>query len=294
MLPSSFTPQFLNQLELFKIRARRSFLGSRQGGHLSPKRGHGIEFSDYRQYELGDNPRHIDWGVYGRTDRLYVKRFQEEQDLRVLLVVDGSASMGQDSTDPKWERARDIALALGYIALMEQDTVSAAILGSRTSPVLSGPRAVHQLGALFDRLVPGGEGHFARDIQRAAAQIKFPGVAVVISDFLCPFEEVERGFNALRSRNLDITAVQILSDEDLRPFERGGDSAIAIDRETSERVDVHFTPELRAEYQQILEDHCEQLRDFCAGARISYALALTSESLGDWLQNILPRVGILR
>ena len=69
-LPEAFTPQFLKQLEMFRINARRMFLGSKQGGHLSPKRGHGIEFSDYRKYELGDNPRHIDWGVYARTERL--------------------------------------------------------------------------------------------------------------------------------------------------------------------------------------------------------------------------------
>jgi uncharacterized protein (DUF58 family) len=293
MLPETFTPQFLNQLELFKIRARRAFLGSRQGGHLSPKRGHGIEFSDYRKYELGDNPRHIDWGVYGRTDRLYVKRFQEEQDLRVLLLVDGSASMGTSSADVKWKRARDIALSLGYIALMEQDTVSAIVLSKRATPVLAGPRAVHQLGTFFENLSPGGEDHFARDLQRAAAQSKVPGVAVVISDCLCPFEELQKGLNALRSRNLDITVVQVLSDEDLRPLE-GKDSAIVVDSETGERVDLHFTSELRSEYQELLESHCEQIRDFCGSARISYTLALASEDLGDWIQNILPRVGILR
>jgi uncharacterized protein (DUF58 family) len=293
MLPETFTPQFLNQLELFKIRARRAFLGSRQGGHLSPKRGHGIEFSDYRKYELGDNPRHIDWGVYGRTDRLYVKRFQEEQDLRVLILVDGSASMGENAFAPKWQRARDIALSLGYIALMEQDTVSTTVLGKRSTPVLAGPRAVHQLGTFFEELGPGGEDHFARDLQRAAAQSKFPGVAVVLSDFLCPFEEIERGLNALRARNLDITVVQVLSDEDLRPLE-GKDSGIVVDSESGERVDIHFTPELRSEYQELLEAHCEELRDFCGSARISYALALASEDLGGWVQDILPRVGILR
>ncbi len=72
MLPESFTPQFLKQLELLKLNARRSFLGSRQGAHLSQKRGHGIEFSEYRKYELGDNPRYIDWGVYAQGIDNYI------------------------------------------------------------------------------------------------------------------------------------------------------------------------------------------------------------------------------
>ena len=84
----TFTPAFLRQLELLRLRARRSYLGTRQGGHLSLKRGHGIEFSDYRKYELGDDPRHIDWSAYARSERLYIKRFREEQDLSVLLLLD--------------------------------------------------------------------------------------------------------------------------------------------------------------------------------------------------------------
>ena len=79
---------FLKQLELLKINSRRSFLGSRQGGHASIKRGHGIEFSDYRKYVPGDDPRHIDWNVYARTERVYVKRFQEEQDLSVFIFLE--------------------------------------------------------------------------------------------------------------------------------------------------------------------------------------------------------------
>ena len=79
----TFDSSYLAQLELLRLESRNKFLGSRQGGHLSLKKGHGIEFSDYWQYEIGDNPRYIDWKAYGRTDKLYVKQFQEEQDLLV-------------------------------------------------------------------------------------------------------------------------------------------------------------------------------------------------------------------
>ena len=81
MLPALFTPQFLARLETLRIRARRQFLGSRPGGHLSPRRGTGLEFADYRHYTPGDDPRYIDWKLYSRTDRLYIKLFQEEEEL---------------------------------------------------------------------------------------------------------------------------------------------------------------------------------------------------------------------
>ena len=94
MLPEVFTPAILRQLEMLKLSSRRAFLGQRQGAHLSLKRGQGVEFYDYRKYELGDNPRHIDWGLYGRSERIYVKRFREEQSLSVLVLLDSSPSMG--------------------------------------------------------------------------------------------------------------------------------------------------------------------------------------------------------
>lgn len=104
-------------------------------------KGHGLEFSDYRQYELGDNPRYIDWKAYGRTDKLYVKRFQEEQDLLVSVFLDSSPSMGFDTDPEKWEFARKVALSFCYIGLMQQDRVGLSLLGQRGALTLSGPQA---------------------------------------------------------------------------------------------------------------------------------------------------------
>ena len=145
MLPASFTPAFLSQLELLNLQSKRAYLGTRHGGHRSLKRGHGIEFSDYRVYVPGDNPRDIDWAVYARSDRLYVKRFQEEQALTVLVILDTSPSMTAVMADRKWERAREIGLALSYIALMQQDGVAICAPGYITTPTLWGVRAMHGL-----------------------------------------------------------------------------------------------------------------------------------------------------
>ena len=111
MLPALFTPQFLARLETLRIRARRQFLGSRPGGHLSPRRGTGLEFADYRHYTPGDDPRYIDWKLYSRTDRLYIKLFQEEEELYTYLFLDLSASMAYPVGNDKYVTARALALA---------------------------------------------------------------------------------------------------------------------------------------------------------------------------------------
>jgi uncharacterized protein (DUF58 family) len=287
----ALTPAFIRTLELFRVRARRAFLGTRQGGHLSPKRGHGIEFSEYRQYELGDNPRHIDWGVFGRTERLYVKRFQEEQDLRVLVAIDTSASMGAVPSDGKWERACEIGLSLGYIALLSQDTVTISALGKATSPAFIGSRAFQPMIRWLSAISPSRQGTFARDVQRAAAQIRFPGVAVVISDFLFDFDEIERGLNILRAKNLDITVVQVLGESDRTPFVSHGSTFN--DSETQEEVTVASDPEFGDAYRKLLLAHSERIQAFCASARIGFVLALPEEDLGDWVQEALPGAGLV-
>ncbi|MCB9030440.1 MAG: DUF58 domain-containing protein [Deltaproteobacteria bacterium] len=292
-LPATFTPAFLRQLELLKLRARRAFLGTKQGGHISPRKGHGIEFSDYRKYEPGDNPRHIDWGVYGRTDRLYVKRYQEEQDLSMLLVIDASASMSAFESDKKWERARDIAIALSYTALMEQDNVVLCVPDKLLSAMYSGPKAIHLIAKELMAIVAQGRPDFVKEMQRAAARVRFPGKAIVISDLLYPYDQIEKAFDILRAKNLEISAIHLLGPNDLNPLP---DSSFAtvVDSETNETLEISLDPENRAEYQEILEEHNENIRTYFARSEISYTLAKSSDDLLSFITNNLNQIGLIR
>jgi len=292
MLPEIFTPELLNTLELFHIQAKRAYLGTRQGGHVSIKRGHGIEFSDYRKYELGDNPRHIDWGVYARSDRLYVKRFQEEQDLSVLIVLDTSASMVTPTTG-KWEMARNIGLALAWIALMQQDTVTMAAPGHLVVPRASGARAIHHLGARFSELNVDGRGDFLDSVRQAVNAIRFPGVAIFISDLLMPLADIQAVFNLMRAKNLDITAIQVLSPEDLEPL-KGTEEAIVVDSETGEEIPISLAGAQRGEYEFLLEQHNRRLSELFAGGRISFTRVRSDEPLSDVVINNLPRTGLIK
>ena len=108
-LPDEFTPGFLARLEKLRVRTRQRYAGMGRGMHLSPKRGSSLEFNDYRHYSPGDDFRHIDWGLYGRSDKLYIKLFQEEEDLLTYIFVDASASMGFPAADRKQVQYRPVA-----------------------------------------------------------------------------------------------------------------------------------------------------------------------------------------
>ena len=117
-MEAPFTPEFFRRLQQLKIHSRKTFLGTRQGAHRSGKKGHGLEFADYRPYSPGDDFRHIDWQLYGRTDRLYVRQFREEQDLNINIILDSSHSMAfprttETENSSKFELGKNIALALG-------------------------------------------------------------------------------------------------------------------------------------------------------------------------------------
>lgn len=293
MLPESFTPSLLRQLELFKIRSRRAFLGTRQGGHISPKRGHGIEFSDYRRYELGDNPRHIDWGVYARSDRLYVKTFQEEQELSVLVLLDSSASMFQPSLDKKWERACEIAIALGYVALMEQDMICVCAPGLLRTPFYYGARAIHHLSAEVLSVKPPAVGDFLVEAQRAINRVRFPGVAIFVSDFLMPSEHIGSIVTSLRAKNLDIAAIQVLGPHDIQPLS-GNEDAIAVDSETGEQIELSLGPRQREEYALLLEKHNTQVQELLHSNGVRFVQVRSDAALADVVVQNLPMTGVLR
>lgn len=293
MLPQSFSPEFLKRLELLKLHTNRAFQGRRQGEHVSLKKGYGIEFSDYRKYELGDNPRHIDWGVYARSDKLYVKRFREEENITVLMAVDPSRSMLAAPSDQKWQVARDLTLSLSYITLMQQDAVILAALGHRPGTTFYGGRAFHQLASTLLKLEPGKDFEFDRELFTAASKVKFPGKAIVVSDFMLPFEVIQRGFNSLRAKNLEICAVQILGPSEIDP-PLGRSQNILIDAESNQQVEISFNQDTKDEYLRLLEKHNSQIRQFFLSAQISYLQFVTSAPFEELLFERLPEIGLVK
>ncbi len=286
-----FTPKFLSRLQQLKIRTRRSFLGSRQGIHESIRRGQGLEFSDFRPYVPGDDYRHIDWGVYGRSDRLYVKQFRAEQDLNVLIMLDTSESMRFPLGERKFELARDVALALGYIALIDGDSVQFALLGKRTSPRFSGHRALGRAIAELRDVRPGGRVDLVREARAVLAAQRLPGRCFLLSDFLCESDSQFAVLDLLRSRNFEVTVIHFLAPGERRLPDDLPD--FVEDAETGELLELALDGASRKEYALRLAEHVERLEKYCRSIGIAHLLISTDEDLADVVLSRFPASGVL-
>src|SRR6201987_4435500 len=227
ILPEPFNPRFLSQLETLRLRTRKEFLGGHPGSYTSPRRGTSLEFADYRLFSPGDDLRYLDWGIYARSDRLYLKLFREEVDLFAYIFVDASASMGFPSPADKFRPATHIAAALAYVVLANHDHVKLHLLqGSAdgsASPFYRGRRRMTDCVAFFSSATPKGTLQLASSLGEHLKRLHKPGKAILISDFLMPALSYQQGLNVLRAFNLDIAVIQILCRQEIDPpFTNGG------------------------------------------------------------------------
>ncbi len=292
--PTPFSQHFLNKLETLRLRARRRYLGKRKGVHLSPRRGTSLEFADYRSYALGDDPRTVDWGLYARSERLYVKVFQEEEDLFAYLFVDASASMAHPEADGKAEAATALALALCYVVLSTEDSVRLHRLKTGhddSTPFYLGRRRMIEAREFLDREPPGGKLELRASIAHHLSALRRPGRAIVISDFLLPLADFQAGMNLLRAAKLDVVVVQTLGRAELHPDATGIERLV--DAETGDERDVRLDARAQETYVANLRRHQRELRSFCHRAGVQYALYDTSTDLEEFVLTELAGLGLL-
>ncbi len=214
--------EFLTQLERLAIVSRRAFRGRMRGERKSPRKGMSVEFSDYRQYGVGDDLRYVDWNIYGRLDRLYLKLFVDEEDLCLHLLLDGSGSMsfGEPS---KLRYAARLAAALGFVGLVNHERVGVAVVRDRMAEGWNPTRGRGQLLSLLDfaaRLRAGGPTGLSEGLAAYALRSREAGVAVLISDLLDPVG-YEAGLKALLERRFDVHVIHVLAPEEMNPILAG-------------------------------------------------------------------------
>jgi uncharacterized protein (DUF58 family) len=237
-----------------------------------------VEFSDYRAYGVGDDLRYVDWNIYGRTDRLHVKLFVDEEDLCLHLLVDASSSMnfGQPS---KLDYGARLAAALGFIGLVNLERVGVGILREQVAEGWAPVRGRNQFMALASFLAgvqAGGGTSLNGGLANYAARGREPGIAVVISDFLDP-AGYETGLRALLERRFDIHVVHLLDPGELNP-EFGGDLRL-IDSETGEVREVTIDGDALRAYRERLHQFLEGLEGFCRAQEIGYHRVVTDTSV---------------
>ena len=266
-----FPPDFLTRLEYLSIISKRVFRGQLLAQRRTMQMGSGIEFSDHREYTTGDDLRYLDWNIYARHGDLLLKRFQEEQDLHVYLMLDCSRSM-QFGNPPKFDLARHLIAALAYIALADLDRV--AILAYADGivaelPVTRGKaRILPIMKFLEDLPTSGSDTNFSRAAQGLLHRGARTGLAVVISDL---FDEhgFQRGLDQLRHRRFDAHVIQLHDPKEANPSLLG--DAELIDTETESVRKVTVTERNLQTYRRLFAEHQTAVREYCR----SYALGCT-------------------
>ncbi len=292
-LTSLFDNQVLTRLERLRLQPSRRKTNRTQGEHASGKGGSSTEFADYRNYVPGDDIRFVDWNIFARLNRPYMKLYQYEEVMHVAILVDASNSM---EFEDKFTRACQLAAALGVTALMGIERVSAYIVGPDGRPPVvmppaSGRVSIQRLFDFFERAESGGDTPIDRAVESMLRRHRGNGLAIVISDFLTP-TSLSRPFNLLYSAGLEIFALQVLGPTEIDP-ELTGDLRL-VDSEHGGTVDVSSIGELHgiyAEHRQQLEDHVRRQCRMRNGRFVS----ISSEAPLDWvLFDLLQRQGWLK
>lgn len=297
-----FDQVFLHKLERLSLVVRQVRAGQIRGERRSTRRGPGIEFADYRDYVRGDDPRHVDWNIYARLERPFIKLFEEEEDLSVHLLLDASRSMDWAEGDVhKWTFARRIAASLGYIALVSGDRLTVAALYSPLSQGEGGDGRVwgphrhraqlHRLLAWLDDLPAEGETDLTNVLTRYARRPMRPGLCFVLTDGFSP-TGLEDGLSALRGRGHDVVFLHLLAPDEVDPT-LGGDLRL-VDVETGLGRDVTVDGAMRAIYRRRLAAWQAELAAFCARRDVRYLPIVTDQPFDDLILTHLRRRGLIR
>jgi uncharacterized protein (DUF58 family) len=281
-------PKVLARLAGLDLKARLVVEGFLAGLHASPYKGFSQEFADYRQYMPGDEPKRIDWKVYGRRDRFYIKEYQEETNLRAYILLDKSGSMGYGRTLSKLEYAKYLSASLAYLLFKQKDGVGIATFDKELREIIMpSSKKVHFMRILetIEKSKPGGETSLSSVLSQLSQKLKRRGLVILVSDLFDDLDSVVRSLRSFRSRKHEILVFQILDrDEYTFPFDR---SAIFSDLESSDELIVQ--PNIaRESYQkkftQLLHDYRKRLFESYIDYEVIYTDTTYDKALFAYLK----------
>lgn len=218
-------PALVERLNYLQVTARSVVEGSITGAHRSPLKGASVEFRQHRFYTPGDEPRRLDWRVLGRTDRPYIKEYDEETNLRAVLLLDASGSMGYaGASEPKFEYASKLVAALAYLMLGQTESVGLGVVGPRLEQWIAPRAGSAQLSRVIDvleRATPRGESNVSRAMQETADRLGRRSLVIVVSDFFTPVADLRRGLARMRHDRHETVLLQVLDADEIEfPFKK--------------------------------------------------------------------------
>ena len=281
-------PDALARGEALGIMARTVVEGYRVGEHRSPFRGFAIEFAQHREYTLGDDLRHLDWKVLGKTDRYYIKQYEQDTNFVANLILDGSASMNYASEElSKFQYAKALAACLSYLITMQGDAVSLHLFDEKIRETVQRTDNVGKMGHIMDRLAAfqtRDVTHIGDSLNDVAQMVKARGITIVISDLFDNEENIEKGIQRLRFGGSELIVFHILDDAEINfPFD-GMVEFIGL--EGGARVKI-APADLRKSYLKAIEDFRKRIQGICDRAGCHYVLANTQKPLAETLSAYL-------
>lgn len=273
-------PKALMAIRSLELRARVVVQGFWNGLHRSPYHGFSVEFTEYRQYTPGDDTRYLDWKLYARSDRYYLKRFEDETNLRCHLLVDQSRSMTYGSLSySKFDYARTLAATLAWFLNGQGDAIGLFTFDERVRAYLPARHRhghLRQLMLALERKPEGRETNLGEPLRRVAELARKRGLIVLISDLLAPVNELERDLGKLAAAGHEIVIFQILDPKELT-FDF---TAATLFQDVESEKDVYLDPEIvRSEYLRQLQNHSDRIQLFCRKLGISFYHLRTDQPL---------------
>lgn len=284
---------FLNSEEMHKLSrivlmSRYVVEGNLSGAHRSPLKGASSEFADHKAYGVGDDPKHIDWKVLSRTDRYYIKRYEDETNLRVYIILDRSNSMAYGSAGlRKYDFACRLAAALGYVVVKARDSVGLFVYSDKIDMEVEPRNSINHLHNMLKRLQgiePASTTNTAETLHQIAASIHKRALVVVISDLLDNEKEVNLALAHFRKRLHDVIVFHVLDPVEVDLSLKQGFEFE--DMETGELLTVDPRA-LAADYQKVFGEFLKQYRTTCEGMKVDYRLVQTDQSVETYVRAYL-------
>ncbi|MDX1947002.1 MAG: DUF58 domain-containing protein [Pirellulaceae bacterium] len=287
------SPQLLAQLERLELVSRKVFRGRMKGERKSKRKGQSVEFADFRQYVPGDDLRFIDWNLFARLERLYLKLFLEEEDLHFYALIDTSTSMefGEPS---KLQYAKQLAASLGFIGLCRADRVKIESLGTKSrqpGPTLRGRASLWRMQEYLAGLEGGANVSLAEGVKNFCLRNTGKGILVLITD-LMDKEGYEKALRFLVTQQMDVYVLHVLSPEELEPDVKG--DLKLIDCEDDDVAEITVSRPLLDRYKRTLASFLDGAREFCTRRGMTYLMTSTETSVETLVANYLRRRGLVR
>jgi uncharacterized protein (DUF58 family) len=286
------SPALLAQLERLELVSRKVFRGRMKGERKSKRKGQSVEFADFRQYVSGDDLRFLDWNLYARLDRLFLKLFLEEEDLHFYALIDASASM-EFGEPTKLQFAKQLAAALGFIGLCRADRVRIESLGTSSrapGPVLRGRASLWRMMQHLDSIQPGQNVPLVEGVKSFCLRNPGKGILVLITD-LMDKAGYESALRYLVAQQMDVYVLHVLCPEELQP-EVKGDLKL-VDVEDNDVAEVTISRPLLDRYQRTLAAFIDGAREFCTRRGMNYLMTSTATPVDQIVGNYLRR-GLVR